>query len=538
MRHLAFLTIWFYALTANGQTQRPDSVLLKTGLLKRTLDQTDTLKPEQLWQDNSIDINGSIARQLTGILTTPEIVNYDLEKLLHHDFLSSTHSKDKRIWIFNWYENTGGSFKSFSSLIYYRTKSNQPKVVCGFNSDSEQNSFCSYGGSFSQIIKLKSRENDLFLALGSVSGCNTCCAEIATVLQLKSDTINFDYPAFEDSLKASPCFLLDSRCGDITEFKFNQGTQTISYSYITDDNTPESTFEEKSKTVKGKIVFNGKEFHETYAILEQHQKQITKSLVLNPGELFTALSKPERDSTTHLILEGAIDARDFKTIRDNMPSLEIIDLKKTKVAQYKGKQGTYGSYIYAAKDTTYPANVLPDFAFTHTNIQSVILPSTITSIGDFAFYECWELSSIDLPSVQSIGRWAFFTCKKLNTVIIPSSVKKIGSNAFAYCSGLTSVTLSQSLSTIDEDAFVNCSSLKSVLIPAAVAFIGKEAFWGCNELSTIVFENDTPPAFGKDIFGGFDKDSRSFYVPFNSKNNYSTGLQHQSNNYQIIEGKP
>ena len=59
---------------------------------------------------------------------------------------------------------------------------------------------------------------------------------------------------------------------------------------------------------------------------------------------------------------------------------------------------------------------------------------SVTSIGESAFYECWDLTSVTIPnSVTSIGEYAFFGCSGLTSVTIPNSVTSIGDGAFSFC---------------------------------------------------------------------------------------------------------
>ena len=82
-------------------------------------------------------------------------------------------------------------------------------------------------------------------------------------------------------------------------------------------------------------------------------------------------------------------------------------------------------------------------------------------------------------SVTSIKEYAFYDCRSLASVTIPNSVTSIGESAFNGCSLLASVTIGKSVTSIGEDAFYGCSSLASVTIPNSVTSIGKEAFVGC-----------------------------------------------------------
>ena len=96
-------------------------------------------------------------------------------------------------------------------------------------------------------------------------------------------------------------------------------------------------------------------------------------------------------------------------------------------------------------------------------ITDLIIPASVTSIGDFAFFLCSGLTSVTIPnSVTSIGDRAFLRCSELTSVTIPNSVTSIGYSAFYGCSGLTSITIGNSVTSIGERAFGDCSSLTSI----------------------------------------------------------------------------
>ena len=95
--------------------------------------------------------------------------------------------------------------------------------------------------------------------------------------------------------------------------------------------------------------------------------------------------------------------------------------------------------------------------------QNTVIPSSVTTIGSFAFDNCSGLTSIEIPnSVTSIGRYAFQGCTGLTSITIPNSVTAIGDYAFVTCTGLTSVTIGNSVTSIGDDAFYDCNNLTSI----------------------------------------------------------------------------
>lgn len=124
------------------------------------------------------------------------------------------------------------------------------------------------------------------------------------------------------------------------------------------------------------------------------------------------------------------------------------------------------------------------FASNGKSIVSVKIPNGVTKISDYAFNACTRLSSVFIPSsVTSIGQRAFWNTAP-PSIVIPEGVTTIGKEAFALCSDLESVTLPSSFKTIGERAFAY-TNLKEVIIPEGVTSIGRNAFNGCRQLEKV-----------------------------------------------------
>ena len=121
------------------------------------------------------------------------------------------------------------------------------------------------------------------------------------------------------------------------------------------------------------------------------------------------------------------------------------------------------------------------------NLTSIHIPDSVTSIGDSAFYKCEYLTSIHIPdNVTSIGDGTFGCCRSLTSIHIPNSVASIGKSAFYKCENLNSIHIPDSVTSIGSYAFSNCyQKLSSIHIPDNVTSIGDGAFSECGNLTSI-----------------------------------------------------
>lgn len=139
----------------------------------------------------------------------------------------------------------------------------------------------------------------------------------------------------------------------------------------------------------------------------------------------------------------------------------------TKSQYYDSTAGTYRTGVNVAPKVESSSNVT-------TYSGEVIIPESV--IYDGISYR-----------VKGIASWAFCYCSDLTSITIPNTVTSIGLNAFRGCSGLTSITIPNSVTSIGENAFYNCTSLTSLSIPNSVTSIEQYAFQGCSSLQKVEF---------------------------------------------------
>ena len=186
---------------------------------------------------------------------------------------------------------------------------------------------------------------------------------------------------------------------------------------------------------------------------------------------------------------------------------------------------------------TIPSSVttIYDYAFYQcSDLTSLTIPKSVTTINNNPFMSCTSLSSIVvedgnpvydsrdncnaiiktisntlvvgckntlIPStVTTIGSYAFGGCRELTAIDLPNSVVTIGDYAFFECSGLNNITIPNSVTTILEHAFRECTSLKSVTIGRSVSSIGSNAFLFCTDLTDIICHVKNPPQLGDYVF--------------------------------------
>lgn len=156
----------------------------------------------------------------------------------------------------------------------------------------------------------------------------------------------------------------------------------------------------------------------------------------------------------------------------------------------------------------------------------ITIPDTVTTIANFAFYNCGSLTSVIIPdNVKGIGSWTFSNCDSLTSVTIGNNVTNIGSCAFEYCSSLTSITIPDSVKSIGNNAFNGCDILTIFCNIGNVANILSstdykyKCFGDIND-DKILNGTDTTK-MRKALFGIFDSDFDPKIADMNQDNSFN-----------------
>ena len=248
------------------------------------------------------------------------------------------------------------------------------------------------------------------------------------------------------------------------------------------------------------IDFNGKLFVFTGLLDSSKDNPIVKKVIKKGGQYRTSVS----GLTDYLVVNpsGAGYTKIDDAIEQQMKGKKIKvilleDLKRALKGKPASQKASASSKPTPVKSTEPSTSVLSDFIIENGILtkyrghkKDVVIPDSVTSIGDAAFGNCHRLANITIPdSVTSIGDYAFIDCVSLTSITIPDSVTSIGKGAFENCTALTSIIIPNSVINIGDKVFENCYGLTNIIIPDSVESIGDNAFYGCDSLTSIIIPN-------------------------------------------------
>ena len=202
--------------------------------------------------------------------------------------------------------------------------------------------------------------------------------------------------------------------------------------------------------------------------------------------LFVACFSSDNDTNTNNTVQSNNTSNPTDDIDYDNFEYKVIDHNQTCVITGL-KNRDIKKLVVPQKIEQYIVTAIADNAFQLCGVEEVILPSTLTKIGNGAFSQCFYLVSISLPdNVNQIGESAFYKCSSLEIINIPNSITTISKNMFYGCSSLRIVSLGDNVNSIEEYAFHQCQLLEEIVFPSTLKYIGEGAFMGCNSLTKIV----------------------------------------------------
>lgn len=190
------------------------------------------------------------------------------------------------------------------------------------------------------------------------------------------------------------------------------------------------------------------------------------------GNLEQVLENENLSQLNNLTVNGTMDARDFKFIADELPALQTLNLANATIVEYSANKAVFANYIL------YEKNVLPQLSLMGTNLRNIVLPNSITTIGEGAFAGCTKLETIEIPAnVTTVGNYAFSGCSALTDITGGNNVTNIGDYAFSQCSAMQNVS-SNAAKAIGAYAFLNCSQLSDFDFNSSLSVLEEGAFQG------------------------------------------------------------
>ena len=269
------------------------------------------------------------------------------------------------------------------------------------------------------------------------------------------------------------------------------------------------------------VALKGEQNNTFQTIIFRQLGTCTEIHVETKGELENVLADYDYANIESLKITGVLNDVDFLFIYHMMPNLVDLDIAEVNITALPTK-AFYNSTNVEKLILPNTLTTIGEGMFIASKLKYVIIPNGVTAIEDEAFNGCRALTSIEIPaSVQTIGMGAFWNSPLetvtfgkdsqlevikdifssgccITSIVIPANVKMIEARAFKGCSSLKTVTFEKGsqLKTIGGNynnpnyngAFSDCTALTSIEIPASVETIEQEAFKGCSRLATVTFE--------------------------------------------------
>ena len=219
----------------------------------------------------------------------------------------------------------------------------------------------------------------------------------------------------------------------------------------------------------------------------------------------TSISSDKKEIVIKAITEGKISVEITDVLAKKSASLEISVLSKVTPQDYELSQDKKTLIKWKGAHTkSLDMNIIQELkniiaiekdAFKrHENIEVVIFPEKITSIGDRVFYGCEKLKEVTIPdSVTSLGGASFSGCVNLEKVNLPKGITLIDAVTFYNCKNIREITIPEKVTKVDWNAFSG-TGIKELVFPSSIKNLDTGIVDSCKNLEKIVFKGDTPPS--------------------------------------------
>lgn len=202
--------------------------------------------------------------------------------------------------------------------------------------------------------------------------------------------------------------------------------------------------------------------------------------IQTPGSLYNShgLVYETFPMVTSLKLTGHLNAEDFTFLRQYFTGVKMLDLSGVDIYPSTGVNRNN-------EIINYPEHTLPEYALEYMNLDSLLLPNSLRTLGRYSLSGC-NASHVSMPMfLDSVGPYAFYRCLSLKRLTLNHHITKLGVSAFAGCAALDSVVFEATTKEIPTSLFNGCSSLSSIQLPMGIEHIGESAFSGAKSLKHI-----------------------------------------------------
>ena len=237
---------------------------------------------------------------------------------------------------------------------------------------------------------------------------------------------------------------------------------------------------------------------EALTISQSAKGKRVKVHVEKAGTLSDYIAESEKLNVEELEVSGNLGGKDIAFIREMAGTynhantegkLVYLDMTEANIVA----DGEYYLRSSSGKEYLPTENTIGERMFTSRGLQTILLPKSVTSIDDNAFFSCHSLNKVVIydNSVKTIGMAAFEYCSSLADIILPEGVTTIARSAFSGCTKLSEINIPKKITAINNATFVDCVSLRNMIIPDNIQSIGVRAFEYCSHLTITIPETVT-----------------------------------------------